>query len=511
MEPQETFQVKHISPFTVMEELSDADFTSVPLDEPGFFEAATNEQGEHVSRHGSINWSDFDGFLDLKGSYEFPVMSEAVRNNRPSLRVINVPLGKSWDKMNMTRDDWDRLQSKFELHESTVYTIVDLTGAFATYFYRAADSSRSVERIKIVIKVANKITIGYEALSLAFDLKTLATRVLLHGAMPPQWKDIVRLLYNSLHLCPHPLLLPVLVFASHRRNMERYRTHIDKSILALEQETGFGASGFLVTASNATSGRQDFHIESALVRLQSQQTELATVINISRYSESLASFLIDANIQLSAALGWQDHASVMKAEDGVLHMLVLAQSQAKTSTSVIQSLKERVQSQTNLIFSLISSEENRISRRVAEESAKVAISSKRDSMAMKTVAVLTMIFLPGTFVAAFLSMPLFEWNADTGAYPSSTPFQWVYWAITLPLTILLMAGWRAWWAIEEKSWRLELKQAEAQNRQRLSARPNTGRTSALAPRLSDVSDISMESRLVRWQDLRLRNLIARGR
>lgn len=111
-------------------------------------------------------------------------------------------------------------------------------------------------------------------------------------------------------------------------------------------------------------------------------------------------------------------------------------------------------------------------------------------------------------------MPLFEWNADTGAYPSSTPFQWIYWAITLPLTIILMIGWRAWWAIEEKSWRLELEQAEMENRQKLLDRPNSGRVSIETPGLSDISRdtvMSGESRLVRWRDLRLRNLIARGR
>ncbi|KAF7532267.1 hypothetical protein G7054_g8122 [Neopestalotiopsis clavispora] len=480
--------------FAVMKELTNADFTSVPLDEPAFFEATTNDQDTH----------------------EFPELSEAVKGHRPSLRVINVPLGKSWNKLNMSRESWNILQAKFELHESTVYIFSDLTGAFAFYPYKTADSSRAIERIKLVIKVANKITIGYEALPLVFDLKTLTVRALLHGAMPPQWSEFVRLLSSSLHLCAHPLLLPVLVLAGYRRNTERYRAHIDQSILALEQETGFGASGFLVTAYNPGSGRRDFHIESALVRLQSQQTELSNLANVSRYSESLAAFLKDTNNRLNASLRWEEHAAVIEAEDRVVHMLGLVTSQAKTCTSVAQALKERVQSQSNLIFSLISSEENRISRHVAEESAKVAISSKRDSMAMKTVAVLTMIFLPGTFVAAFLSMPLFEWNADTGAYPSSTPFQWIYWVITLPLTIILMIGWRAWWVIEDKSWRFELEQAEIQNRQRSSDRHSTERAStersgvSEISRNSGVSGMFGESRVVRWQDLRLRNLIARG-
>jgi Mg2+ and Co2+ transporter CorA len=50
-------------------------------------------------------------------------------------------------------------------------------------------------------------------------------------------------------------------------------------------------------------------------------------------------------------------------------------------------------------FSLIAQDENRIARRVAEESAQVSIAAKRDSAAMKSISLLTMVFLPPTFVA----------------------------------------------------------------------------------------------------------------
>jgi hypothetical protein len=42
---------------------------------------------------------------------------------------------------------------------------------------------------------------------------------------------------------------------------------------------------------------------------------------------------------------------------------------------------------------------NNISARISEQSRDIARESKRDSRAMKAIAVLTMFFLPGTFVA----------------------------------------------------------------------------------------------------------------
>ncbi|KAH6655913.1 hypothetical protein BKA67DRAFT_562158 [Truncatella angustata] len=453
-----------------MRELTDSDFVSVPLSEPAFFEAVVDQQGGRKMRHGPINWHNVGDWINLVEPHEFPEMHRAPTQHQISLRVFHIPLGLRSAQINAKRESWEILSSQFELHDSTAEAFLDVNGAFGFYSYRSTDGTRSIERVKIIVKVANKMTIGYQALSLVFDFSKLTIKALIHGALPAQWDSFINLLCDSLHLCHHPLLLPTVLFVSHRLEIDHYRKRIDDSILQMERETGFGVAGILTTDQDRTFAQQSFSLESALVQLQSQQTELATLANVSRFSDRFSDFLFNSISRLNQTLRTSDHHHILELEDEIFHMLELPRSQAKSALSQIQSLKERVQSQTSLIFSLISSEENRTSRFVAEESAKVAIASKRDSMAMKTVAVLTMIFLPGTFVAAFLSMPFFEWNADTGSYPSSTPFQWIYWAITLPLTIALMVGWQVWWKMEDKLWNTELDEAKKEARFRLSGR-----------------------------------------
>jgi len=51
------------------------------------------------------------------------------------------------------------------------------------------------------------------------------------------------------------------------------------------------------------------------------------------------------------------------------------------------------------LFNLIAQEDNTINIEVARDSKEIAIASKRDSSAMKVVAFLTTIFLPGTFIS----------------------------------------------------------------------------------------------------------------
>jgi Mg2+ and Co2+ transporter CorA len=85
------------------------------------------------------------------------------------------------------------------------------------------------------------------------------------------------------------------------------------------------------------------------------------------------------------------------------------------------------------IYNLIAQKESNIGLRVANHSRTLAIESKRDSSSMKTIAAVTMAFLPGAFVASFFAMPMFDWNKPPGHNVNTHTF-WIYWTVTIPLT-----------------------------------------------------------------------------
>ena len=60
---------------------------------------------------------------------------------------------------------------------------------------------------------------------------------------------------------------------------------------------------------------------------------------------------------------------------------------------------------------------------------------------MKTIAALTMVFLPGTYIAAIFGMNLFNYSA--GSIHVSSRW-WLYVAITIPMTILTIGIWWSW-------------------------------------------------------------------
>jgi MFS-type transporter involved in bile tolerance (Atg22 family) len=78
------------------------------------------------------------------------------------------------------------------------------------------------------------------------------------------------------------------------------------------------------------------------------------------------------------------------------------------------------------VFNLVTQQDATTSTAIAEE-------TKADGAAMKTIAALTMVFLPGTFLASVFSMPMLE-DAKLSLYV----------AIVVPLTVAVVGCWWLW-------------------------------------------------------------------
>jgi len=74
---------------------------------------------------------------------------------------------------------------------------------------------------------------------------------------------------------------------------------------------------------------------------------------------------------------------------------------------------------------------------------------------MKTIAVMTVLFLPATFVATLFSMTIFDFNNESGR-PKVSKYIWIYVIIAVVLTALVFAGWRVWWSWENRRFQQEI-------------------------------------------------------
>ncbi|MCJ1385495.1 hypothetical protein MMC17_008618 [Xylographa soralifera] len=146
-----------------------------------------------------------------------------------------------------------------------------------------------------------------------------------------------------------------------------------------------------------------------------------------------------------------DNKQVLLVQEGakviLKERLYIVASEIRALHHTVTFNETRAQIQQSTLYNLIAREDSKANIDIATASRAIALASRRDSASMKTIAVLTMAFLPATWIAALFAMPLFNWNGAPGE-PIIYDRFWIYWALTLPLTTAVLSIWWVW-----KEWR----------------------------------------------------------
>lgn len=102
----------------------------------------------------------------------------------------------------------------------------------------------------------------------------------------------------------------------------------------------------------------------------------------------------------------------------------------------------------------------------AKNMRKLALQANREARTVKAIALVTLIYLPATFVATFLGMDYVnvtgaKWNGVLDV--SIRPTLWIYLALTAPLTLVTLCAWWMWerWNRRDKEAGLEEKDSIA--------------------------------------------------
>ncbi|KAK0648840.1 hypothetical protein B0T16DRAFT_389005 [Cercophora newfieldiana] len=138
--------------------------------------------------------------------------------------------------------------------------------------------------------------------------------------------------------------------------------------------------------------------------------------------------------------GFTNVSSVKESADVVLALQVLSQHMDAWEIR-LDYLQGRARNQLTVLFNLIA-------RYDAASSMAIARSARRDSASMKVIAIMTMVFLPATFLAALFAVPSLRWDSS----PVIQDNFWVYWAFAIPSTIAVFIFW-LWLSGDGPTWR----------------------------------------------------------
>ncbi|KAH0008715.1 hypothetical protein KCU78_g11097, partial [Aureobasidium melanogenum] len=119
------------------------------------------------------------------------------------------------------------------------------------------------------------------------------------------------------------------------------------------------------------------------------------------------------------------------------HSMILGVAARSTSN------EKRLSNEISLAFNVMAQKDNDVNIGIAR-------ATRADSVAMKTIAIVTLTFLPATYVSAILGMNFFSYNPDThGGHITYSPDLWLYFVVSIPLTIAVLTIWWVWQRREE--------------------------------------------------------------
>ncbi|KAI8962110.1 glycoside hydrolase family 31 protein [Daldinia sp. FL1419] len=209
-----------------------------------------------------------------------------------------------------------------------------------------------------------------------------------------------------------------------------YRAHM---VRLTERETGY---------SRHSSGIEErLGMESITVYIKDVGEVLNHIANNERHFrliDVVLDFVLDSALLPNAGYG-----TLVNDENTrrLITAIPLLRRRMHASQEYLKYLKERAERLSTVLFALLTHEDSATNADLADASRRIAEAARRDSSSMRTVAIMTMAFLPATFFAALFALPSLDWHASSAAGVVENPGFWVYWAFTLPSTAVVFGLW----------------------------------------------------------------------
>ncbi|KAF2678699.1 hypothetical protein K458DRAFT_348121 [Lentithecium fluviatile CBS 122367] len=152
---------------------------------------------------------------------------------------------------------------------------------------------------------------------------------------------------------------------------------------------------------------------------------------LQRKIDNVLALLVDNNKAISDQLLIQNSKTMQE-------ILKATQAEAEQSLSIATQTRHLTEETTKILHA--TQQETKASYQLAAQSQRLTKEMMKDSGAMRTVALLTAFFLPGTSFAAILSMPFFSEDS----FLKGPHKIWIWVILTLPATLLCFGFYFLW-------------------------------------------------------------------
>jgi hypothetical protein len=413
----------------------------------GFIEIQPNENDPTASpsiNEGHLNEVTIKSWIDGASKPSGSIQP------RGSLRLIlagRTSHSNLFDHFPFSEETFRTVVAGFELPEVYPATL----SAYLPHYAYLASTNRLGDKILSVISRTFSFREAGHALALTYNVRTKNTSAIIQGPSNSQYlSKLCSYLKERADLAAHPAFLVLVAAQLEYEATDQGYLPLRADMIHIEKWTGHGS---LINRSN----RENFDLFTHLPAVTRELNLFSS--KVIGETERVKSCLL----RHERILELIDHVNRYSTNPETAQSAELRHNAEFLATgwkSLLyryEAFEKNVQVQLAVLYNTAVQRDSKLNLNVAKSSASIAAASKRDSSVMKSISLLTMLFLPATFVSILFAIPLFNWSADNIS-AVATPHAWIYLAVALPLTIATVAIWFAWLRFNQT-----MRSREAQN------------------------------------------------
>ncbi|KAI2612926.1 uncharacterized protein GGS25DRAFT_477808 [Hypoxylon fragiforme] len=397
--------------------------------------------------HPLVTQDDFENFLRRNGAFAPPMLAEGVKL-QDGVRLIVQKDAQHPDTFKPLH-----ISLKKDAYESMVRTwhlpfrAIEGSSLVGPFFWCSHDDNEDDRHLQIIFRKSDVRkkgkTRGWEIM-LSYSYNTCITTGFVKGT---ESSDILEAL-DHLIACRselgHPLILPIIIL-SHDLSAKGDMRQRDARDWLRRLENA-------ITMRNEIEERE-VYMDLDVDRINRDLVECHSQVLWKRpqaYQEILKE-LREAMQKFMEGLHIPDERRAKKLgnlHNSMLSRLDFFRAKLTGMEHYIHTTLERLHIQRQALYNIMAQKESKLNLEIASQQRRVAHATKRDGTAMKTLSLLGAVFLPGTFMASVFSMTFFDFSADSdagggvsGSSAHVSQLLWVYFAVTIPLTTVILLFW----------------------------------------------------------------------
>ncbi|KAI0097135.1 hypothetical protein F4814DRAFT_128123 [Daldinia grandis] len=334
-----------------------------------------------------------------------------------------------------SRDTWERLIRFFHVHRSITRSIARQVACISSFYEEGKEKSTKI----CFTARMSKYLPGDLALSVTYIPSTESVYAIMYGCNKNQMQEIETRIRSAGDRTKYPLLM-IGIFVELER--ERLISIADQLL-----------DGFTLRSENLENGSWDPSIDMSKEKTQENLALCLQSRSLIDHMKAVKRQVAKLLVEIEEFEGYfPSHKHGERSHDG---------KRVHRFKKVGAQMKKRLQDTINeydgkidecdmiignitlamqTVWNQIAMHDSDLNTRIAHVNTGVALETKREGIQMRSIAILSMIYLPFSSVATLFSMDMFDWNAQDGGSVVSK-YIWLFATLAVGLTAITVYAW----------------------------------------------------------------------